>query len=118
MKANEIRIGNLVEATNDDVVFPYVITAQEIVFYHSDPKRFNPIPLGKEWFDKIKWELEKGEFYYFLDNNYFSINTSGQVYYMGDYTAVNVEYLHDLQNLYFAITGEELTFSGMGGLDV
>ena len=32
----------------------------------------------------------------------------GHIFYRSDYTGVNVKYVHQLQNLYFALTGEEL----------
>jgi hypothetical protein len=52
----------------------------------------------------------------FPDLDYFSIQQSGMgnwycLYFNGEYTGVNIDYVHELQNLYFAITGVELTIN-------
>ena len=43
----------------------------------------------------------------FTDVEYFSLN-EGSLYFEGSYTTVEIKYLHQLQNLYFAICGTEL----------
>lgn len=43
----------------------------------------------------------------FPDLEYFSM-IDGSLYFNGEYTATDVKYLHQLQNLYFALTGNEL----------
>ena len=64
-----------------------------------------PIPLTEDWLKKIDWN----GYVYLHFNSSFNMDASGHIYYRSDYTGINVSYLHELQNLYFAITGNELT---------
>lgn len=124
MKATELRIGNLIQDTrhpernctvfrltngNDFNITHQYDKSKELSYTNENCDALKPISLTEEWLVKFEWEIMKGENYYFLDNNYFSINPNGQLYYMNDYTAVDIKYVHQLQNLYFALTGEELT---------
>ena len=75
-----------------------------------------PIPLTEEWlvkfgiltFKDISNDKDKGSIYFDSDTNSFYIYSG-----MGSYESygfeVKCEYVHQLQNLYFALTGEELT---------
>ena len=120
MKAEELRIGNLVY---------HPLTKSNYKINHSNLCDFangflfvDPIPLTEEWL--LKFGFEKVGIAitsitiaplnlpctFNLPNTPFSfcqgklILTTGT----GDF-CVNIEYVHQLQNLYFALTGEELT---------
>ena len=113
MKANEIRLGSYVI----DVFNPKNPTERQIDFddlamlenYKNHPLPFKPIPLTEEWL--LKFGFLK------CDNGSFYISFWGRDYYYNDCTltmrGVNIqskiEYVHQLQNLYFALTNEELT---------
>jgi hypothetical protein len=71
-----------------------------------DTSIFDPIPLTPEILEKCDWNDYKK----FCINSYFKIDEVGHLYYCGDFTGINIEHLHQLQNLYFALTGKELTF--------
>jgi len=43
----------------------------------------------------------------FPDTEYYSLE-DGKLYFEGEYTTTDVKYLHQLQNLYFVLTGREL----------
>ena len=79
----------------------------ETEYYHNVSEAA-PIPLTKEWLDRAKLQLVKGDCYYIT--SYFSVDIEGHLYYSNDYTGINVTTVHNLQNLYYALTGEELTF--------
>jgi hypothetical protein len=113
MNARELRIGNLVIWNGDPeetgLICP--IDGEDIDKMERSEaysKEHLPIPLTEMWLNKFEWERVKAYEFVFLNNNYFSIDSSGRLYYMDDYTAVDIQYVHQLQNLYFALTGEEL----------
>lgn len=76
-------------------------------------EELSPIPITEEillkcGFEKVRYEkyahnkLNKLRAYPHVMKNGFG------AYIMGAYTLPNIKYLHQLQNLYFALTGEEL----------
>ena len=94
-------------------------------FIELNETNFNPIPLTEEWllkmglketFDECSFEISVS-----INNRHSVINASWEpeisvdIYTTnpykedGSWLNTNVKYVHQLQNLYFAITGEELT---------
>jgi hypothetical protein len=109
MEAKELRIGNYVENDIGNVIFidsetlPFIVT-KWIKCHHS-------IELTEEWLLKFnilfgfnycgsQYELELGLNGYYLRLNY----DLGMSKYIG-----SCKYVHQLQNLYYALTNEELT---------
>jgi len=63
---------------------------------------FEPIPLNEEWLLKFGFSgWDKG--------NYTMILSNGNFMEFEYVIAKNIKYVHQLQNLYFALTNEELT---------
>ena len=120
VKANELMIGNLLQGEPimlinqgiySDGVF--AITGYGIhQLEEGKPYRADPIPLTKEWlvkfgFEKIKKGVEyskwkKDGFIFWFDNLMPGITS------LGKYDIVRIDRVHELQNLYFALTGNEL----------
>lgn len=116
MKANELRIGNWVEFPN------LLIKQQQIVYIDArkeDTSYIQPIPLTEEWLLKFGFsiinESSAGKKYGYVVNSIFSSDliiicwkTTKEI---GKFFRSNLEikYVHQLQNLYFALMGEELT---------
>lgn len=114
MKANELRIGNLVAYGNQitkvcelhyseltSSLSPHGIKYSDIV----------PIPLTEEWLWRFKYESE-----FFIKKFRFDLLGSDfrlRLYYQGtnDIILHHIKYVHQLQNLYFALTGEELSLN-------
>lgn len=90
MKQQELRIGNWVNPEH-----PYQIDANTFQNVLNDSLDENAIPLTEEWL--LKFGVES-----IYDFKIY--NDDGDVFYY----AVGCEYVHQLQNLYFALTGEEL----------
>jgi hypothetical protein len=123
MKPTELRIGNLVK-NNEPRYGNKILVIESIgdndtvnVFFREYPmSALEPIPLTEEWVLKFGFEsLENTGFFrkYYNDKYYILSNPKQQ------YTEICVnsicggqsktQYVHQLQNLYFALTGEELT---------
>jgi hypothetical protein len=114
MKANELRIGNYYYG---DVLFPSeynVITANDLVELDSDPldDYYQPLPLTEEWLIKFGFESfhkrdfkKKGLFI----TTYFATPQTLVDDDFGNKRVLELKYVHQLQNLYFALTNEELT---------
>ncbi len=122
MKASELRIGNLVELHKQHIEVGWHIISE--VYQGVD--QYKPIPLTEEWL--LKFGFEEYEGYDFgisvnkvprFEKNDISIMLSGGAFWYATrqydggtsdpYEAFrDVQHVHQLQNLYFALTGTEL----------
>jgi hypothetical protein len=116
MKANELRIGNyiLLQGVTKPTQVWIIDTTEQ-----STRTKASPIPLTEEWLLKFGFEIK-------LDN--FNWNAGIGINEIGDFKlalrhtdnfgwfyksrCTPIKYVHQLQNLYFALTGEELTYGG------
>lgn len=141
MKANELRIGNLIRFSEDGTIFTIdsieekglsVQNEKEIAWI--DLEEFEPIPITEEWLLEVGFQIKdqlsvhKTKIYYIsgIDVDYclyFADFRQDFGFYI-EYTdspfdkdlgvlypiTFGIKYVHQLQNLYFALTGEELTY--------
>ena len=119
MEASELRIGNYYAiAENDGIKYKqikYLVESESDFFSNGDniTQAAKPIPLTEEWllkfgFEKIGgylWDCKK------LGENRFLNNPFSPTHFevRGFIPKSHIQYVHQLQNLYFALTGEELT---------
>jgi hypothetical protein len=130
MKANELRIGNwiYIDTTGQPVQDRLINGAQKwddwYAYYEFgyDESIFKPIPLTEEWLTRFgfeKFESMHGNEYrlerdgidgFILEyQDDYSILIAGNEHDMGITPSVKMfKHVHQLQNLYFALTGEEL----------
>ena len=120
MKAMELRIGDYVNYRCDalDIHIPvYQVGNGADIQVHENHGYFSPIPLTEEWLLKFGFRVRD-------DNEYLDIRIRNMLYlavhlrtldvilgYNYEWTLPikTIKYVHQLQNLYFALTGEELT---------
>lgn len=70
------------------------------------------IPLTPEIFSKFGFELKEGKYY---EKGLFIVYEFGRgVYTLYKYAIPNIQYLHELQNLYFAFHNKELEIKELG----
>jgi len=121
MKASELRIGNLIYV---DGKLRYVFgTIYKTIQhnYHSKNSTYSenyenecePIPLTEEWLLKFGFEKDKKNksFNLYKHNCYdlfFRIFDGGAISFCFSNEYILIKSVHQLQNLYFALTNEEL----------
>jgi hypothetical protein len=120
IKASELRIGNLYLQFGNIVDVSY-ITIRDLI--DSSPQQLwcKPIPITEEWLIKFGWKYYNGkndgtltmDFGCKIDVDFIKGKLNIKSHYEGDnlYRETRIYYVHSLQNLYFALTGEELTIS-------
>ena len=111
MEAKDLRVGNIVRyADNVYLSASKVTEVGDIIQYETD--YYEPIPLTEEWLLKFGFkEVIVDSWYSKLakNKNTINISKSGLVAINDDKPIRAIEYVHQLQNLYFALTNEELT---------
>lgn len=124
MDARELRIGNYIKKRRffakpeykETICDIYDIKAQ----INNGEKVLLPIPLTEEWLVKLGFEksgyvpvwMSKRLINNEIDRIDILINEKKQMYFVPSVLvkwSVELKYVHQLQNLYFALTGEELT---------
>ena len=114
MKASELRIGNYILDNDDNVNEVDSDLIHYIDCCDNNESGFEPIPLTEEWLVKFGVLEGFGIGLYHIninDINILMIDLKGGFADIGDEVTLkyNIKYVHQLQNLYFALTGEELT---------
>jgi hypothetical protein len=123
IKANELRIGNwvmfsLLNNPPPDFINKLAkVDAQDIRYIqedvHSDYMEWNPIPLSPEILEKaggIKQTHDESEYWFKKDFGLRYLDYAPAIILIIGYERkhVNLKYLHQLQNLFYSLTGEEL----------
>jgi hypothetical protein len=121
MKANELRIGNILMFTDFPTREERVICGYDIAFAEKEPDWLDafwtPIPLTDEWLLRFGFEKRDFPFNQRWVFNDFKIEHQGInfAYVLWSQSAPHLtqfighcQYVHQLQNLYFALTGQEL----------
>ena len=124
LSAKDLRIGNLIYNIKNEFekrqiivsgITNTMIACKQIVTEH---KFFEPIPLSEEWLLKAGFNKQSLSgihncFVIKRKNNYhFTLYESENSYNINNrMLEVDIKYVHQLQNLYLALTGEELVFS-------
>jgi hypothetical protein len=123
MKPQELRIGNYVSAKSPEREKweePYIVGLWDLesLLYHKERINIKPIYLTEEWLERLGFDITGEDDFdkTFGDIKQISIrknklhNTDKFGVYLSQRRIVNVKYVHQLQNLYFALTNTELEF--------
>lgn len=135
MKANELRIGNLVQYGVLDVPVKSIhiesVLKKEVSIYVELNEKLNhycvlihdvsPIPLTEKWLLKFgfqaRYTIGHSAQYYINENPVTHDWMLSILWLEGDNCPFyknghhKIKYVHQLQNLYFALTGDELTYT-------
>lgn len=121
MEAKELRIGNWVQFRHTET--PVLITLADFVREYKEEhlEDYEPIPLTKEWLDKFNMFNGKEYAYgnYPLRMGNYAISDVSDIFDKGWSIGIEgsdgwmflvcVKYVHQLQNVIFALTGDVLT---------
>lgn len=135
---NELRVGNKLLFQRNSEIIEIITVAwvsddsigykeEHEASYPKSPNHFFGIPLTPEWLERcgfkyldsiisgryfVQWADSNSEIAWYPVGQFISINTAtGGEGEQSNYTEVSmkhIQYLHQLQNLYFALTGQEL----------
>jgi hypothetical protein len=115
MKANELRIGNLVDSyCVSEIIVHSVCSINNEVFNEDIGEiplhSLTPIPITEEWLVRFGF-LPVGLLYMHPNCDYISFDLKNKIIKIVHvwFTEVKIEYIHQIQNLYSSLTGEELT---------
>lgn len=122
MKATELRVGNYIQGSiivqngniveNNHIIVDVNIIASALENEVSAISRIIGIPLTKEWLLKFGWyresesiSLPESEGLIISENNCTTVRLMDTA---GNYLSKSFSFVHELQNLYYGLTGEEL----------
>jgi len=112
MEASELRIGNYYAiAENDGIKYKqikYLVESESDFFSNGDniTQAAKPIPLTEEWLLRFGFESLLSGAGYVKNYTEIGCNHNGLNIIA---SGLKIEFVHQLQNLYFALTGQELT---------
>lgn len=115
MEASELRIGNWIGEnaldlnTNEYFVMPIKVNGNiiKVIEFCNGKHVFSPIPLSPELLEKCGFENTIGNSYE-IDKVRIWFDDSGVYFFFDRSIRIIISSLHQLQNLYFALTNEEL----------
>lgn len=117
MKETELRIGNWVRIkdvpTTNEWQVEGIGNLQQVGGQLWSIEELEPIPLTEEWLERFGfnqlsdvWEFWKNSHW---DLKQHKLENKWWLYCCGEEVdCIRIDYVHQLQNLYFALTGEEL----------
>ncbi len=118
MKVEHLRIGNMVYVLDEDFAKTSLkVDLNDLCNIDCNPELYEPIPLDDEWLIKLGFKRSSEKLIYLSmpqikSEIHFEKHAYGNVIILhsnvGMFIPNDIEYIHELQNLFFAITGEEL----------
>jgi hypothetical protein len=121
IQANELRIGNLLFDAVKIQIEVCALGKDVLMAKDSGTSRYEVvrgIPLTKEWLLRCGFVNEKHGFWWINENfvlGFLTTDDNFQAEYcfagIGKWTVLDLKFVHQLQNLYFALTGTELSLT-------
>tara|TARA_R110000764_G_scaffold197250_1_gene282329 strand:+ start:398 stop:748 length:351 start_codon:yes stop_codon:yes gene_type:complete len=112
MEAKELRIGNYVnfefhkDVGGIEKVGVFLSDIENLIYGGNKSKYYTPIPLTEEWLVKFGFKFLNG-YGFPMVGNYLQ-KEDGTYWYNVNGNFIDIDHVHQLQNLYFALTNEEL----------
>ena len=120
MKAEELRIGNIIKFSESDEIFlAYEIMPSGFRVRNKNEDtwieewQFEGIEITQDWLVKFGFLKMNSTWWTCYKNTNFRMSISFDLELSGNWTGIRIKYVHQLQNLFYALTGEELSLSGI-----
>jgi hypothetical protein len=116
LEAKDLRIGNYVQVYLEPQISEWIdheISVKDIAKIIQRPLAhgYKPIPLTEEWLVRFGFEKHKTtDIYPTYAKGLINVN-DGLVWVINNGFLNHIKHVHQLQNLYFALTGRELTLN-------
>ena len=121
MKISELRIGNYIRDVFD--IKRHDVKKLDLEDYavmlnrrnSSHPNTYRGVELNDEWIKIFGFEISKTHDKFFIKDNNIGISTADDMFrfikgnFVCQIVLREIEFVHELQNLYYAITGVELS---------
>jgi len=105
--ANELRIGNWVN-NNEEY---YQITSSTIAQLERGDSNAKSIPINEDWLLKFGFTQSPAFKNIYFKGTFLNITLGNKIMFeINDQIISEIKYIHQLQNLYFALTGKELKY--------
>lgn len=107
MELRELRIGNYYHWSAEGKDYPMQVTAKD--FSNDNHRNFEPILMTEEWLIKfgfVKIRLKNSESFFWNING---IDLMHSDFTLSWFNNIEVKYVHQLQNIVYFLTKEELT---------
>jgi len=128
MEAKDLRIGNLIQLTEDwykehpnlyntqKVIIVNDISAEHLaddIYYIAgyNTEDVEGIPLTEEWLEKLGFEKDAKGFWFVMGQFYEIRKIFNTFSYQGNLNYEPIKYVHQLQNMFYAMTGAELVLA-------
>lgn len=117
IKASELRIGNIVECSGEVYTVNGIPNSNTVLLYgwpyKEPPVSIRPVILTEEWLLKLGFSrsalpFSDGVYEGPIIDHRVEYNAGSFMYCLWSQHLRNMEHVHQLQNLYHALTGEEL----------
>lgn len=114
MNASELRIGNLFLEKNSKTEIKVLQLSENEIVFEGDFKgqwQAEPIPLTEDWLLRFGFKHTGNGFYINIKSKIDLCNIGDKYFNLGfkNISIGNIKYVHQLQNLYFALTNTELS---------
>ena len=115
MKISDVRVGNLVYMDRVSTFPPAFISVEPIILSEIRLQDFEPvclfapISITEEWLTKFGFKTfsdNKGDYWSFEGLKLW--NDGKSFYHINSELLFHIDYIHQLQNIFFCLTGEEL----------
>jgi hypothetical protein len=118
MKASELRLNNYVLEDGQVVLLSTNYDLFKCLINVDRGIGFEPIPLTEEWLLKFGFEInrqtkeENNVWRCYSEEGFFEVEQIGTSFFLDDNHCygTKIDYVHQLQNLFFALVKEELQF--------
>ena len=113
IKTNELRVGNYVLFSGFQTrIKPYDFSTQCRGLNGREMPNIDPIEITEKHITDFGFISRKSDKKFDLDDFSVKVNKKGSAYfYFDNFCVAGFGYVHQLQNLYFALCGKELVFS-------